>query len=150
VEAFREYWQRLNADGMLAINRSAILRAASLSSVVLQEQGIDDPENYVMVTTKKGSAGDTGFYLKKGRVTPEDVTRLQNAARVAGIRVVYAPTPAFQQEENIYYRLLNTRTREAFIRGADVELSASTDNWPFFDHYQRFGQFSTEHNHSAG
>lgn len=143
VEAFREYWHSLKPDGILAINRSAILRAASLVSIVLQEEGISDPENYVMVTTRKGSGGDTGFFLKRGKVTPEDVARLQAAAKEAGIRVVYAPTTTFQNSENLYYRLLNPRTNESLTRAADIDLRPSTDNWPFFDHYQRFGNFQS-------
>ena len=141
VEAFQEYWRRLNPGGMLAINRSAILRAASLASVVLQQEGIPDPQNYVLVTTRKGSGGDTGFYLKKGRVTPQDIDRLHQAAREAGVRVAYAPTAAYQGEDNLYYQLLNPVTRDRLIRSADVDLSPSTDNWPFFDHYQHFGNF---------
>ena len=141
VEAFQEYWRCLKPGGMLAINRSAILRAASLASVVLQREGIADPQNYVMVTTRRGSGGDTGFYLKKGRVTQQEIDNLHAAARDARIRVAYAPTAAYQKDDNLYYRLLNPTTRDNFIRNADVDLAPSTDNWPFFDHYQHFGNF---------
>ena len=141
VEAFREYWGRLKENGMLAIHRSAILRAASIVSVLLQQEGIADPENFVMVTTRKGSGGDTGFFLKKGRITKEEIARLQEAARAAGTRVVYAPIAAFQDKDNPYYRLLHPASRETFLQTADLDLRPSTDNWPFFDHYQRFGNF---------
>lgn len=141
VEAFNEYWHRLKPGGMLAINRSAILRAASLASVVLQHNGIADPQNYVMVTTRRGSGGDTGFYLKKGRVTEQEVDVLHEAASDARIRVVYAPSAHYQTDDNLYYRLLNPSTRDLFIRNADVDLTPSTDDRPFFDHYQHFGSF---------
>ncbi len=137
-EAFHEYWQRLKPGGMLAINRSGILRAAPLASVVLQENGISDPENYVIVVTRKH--GDTGFYLKKGRITESDLQNLQDSRQVTKTYTIYAPTSEFQNEENLYYQLLTPRLRDPFIEKADIVLAPPTDNWPFFDHYQPLGR----------
>ncbi len=75
-EAFHEYWDHLKPDGMLAINRWGVVRAASTVSVVLQEEGIQDPENYVVVTSRKKSGADTSFYLKKGKLSNEDLNAL--------------------------------------------------------------------------
>jgi predicted membrane-bound spermidine synthase len=141
-EAFHEYWQRLNPGGMLAINRGGILRAAPIASVVLQENGIADPENSVIVITKK--FGDTGFYLKKGRITESDLANLQDAQKISKTYTVYAPTPEFQTPQNVYYQLLKPSLRDALIRRADIVLEPPTDNWPFFDHYQRLGSFQTK------
>ncbi len=136
-EAFQEYWQRLKPGGMLAINRSGILRAAPLASVVLQEDGISDPENYVIVVTRKH--GDTGFYLKKGKITESDLQNLQRSQTVTKTYTIYAPTPEFKKNDNMYYQLLTPHLRDSFIRNADIVLAPPTDNWPFFDHYQPLG-----------
>lgn len=143
LEAFREYWRHLKPGGMLAINRWGIVRAASLASLALQQEGITDPENYVLVTSRFKSGADESFYLKKGKITPEDLVRLQEKIRELRIQIDYAPTPAFQNEENIYYRLLVPTLREDFIRKADLNLDAPTDDKPFFDHFQRLGRFQT-------
>ncbi|MCI0412539.1 hypothetical protein L0222_07020 [bacterium] len=140
-EAFQEYWDRLKPGGMLAINRGGILRAAPLASVVLQEKGIPDPENYVFVTQRRG--GDTGFYLKKGKITETEIQTLRDSQKMARVQLIYAPTEEFKKEKNIYYKLLTPRLRDPFIEKADIVLAPPTDNWPFFDHYQRLGSFQT-------
>ncbi len=141
VESFHEYWNHLADNGMLAINRSGILRAASIASVVLQNEGITDPENYVIVTSRQRGGTETGFYLKKGRISAQDLQNLDSLRDRTGIRIEYAPLPDFQTKENAYYRLLSPKLRSDFIREADVVLDAPTDNKPFFDHYQHFGSF---------
>jgi spermidine synthase len=139
-EAFQEYWDRLKPGGMLSINRSGILRAAPLASVVLEENGVSDPQNYVMVVTRRH--GDTGFYLKKGRITDSDIQNLQKSQEVAKTFTLYAPTPEFQTEDNVWYQLLTPHLRDPFIEKADIVLSPPTDNWPFFEHYQPLGRLN--------
>lgn len=142
VESFQEFWKHLKPGGMFVINRSGILRAASIASVILQQEGIADPQNYVIVTSKlKG--GDTGFYLKKGKIADDEIKTIAASGRDAGVKLEYAPTSEFQKKENPYYRLLVPDLREDFIRTADIVLAPSTDNWPFFQHYQKFGSFRT-------
>src|SRR5262249_8891055 len=104
-EAFQEYWDHLKPGGMLAINRFGILRAASIASAVLQQNGIPDPENYVVVTARERSGIDSSFYLKKGKITSEDLQKLRQNPELR-VDVVYAPLPEFQEETNPYYRLL--------------------------------------------
>ena len=139
MEAFQEYWDRLKPGGMLAINRGGILRAAPLASVILQKNGIPDPENYVMVTLRRG--GDTGFYLKKGRITETEIQNLREYQKGTRVQLIYAPAAEFKTEKNVYYKLLAPHLRDHFIAKADIVLSPPTDNWPFFDHYQRLGSF---------
>lgn len=141
VEAFQEYWDHLKPDGMLAINRWGVVRAGSIASVVLESRGIADPENYVLVTSRKKSGADTSFYLKKGRITQQDLQRLKDSLDSMRLQIDYAPAPEYQKEENIYYRLLVPSLRNQFLREADVVLYPPTDDRPFFDHFQRFGSF---------
>ena len=51
-EAFQEYWDHLRPEGMLAINRWGVVRAASIASQVLEANGVYDPENYALVTSR--------------------------------------------------------------------------------------------------
>ena len=143
TEAFEEYWNHLNPDGVLAINRWGILRAGSIASVVLQRQGISDPENYVVVTSRQKSGADTSFYLKKGKYTDSDLQRLQESLNLMRVQIDYAPLREYQKKENVYYRLLKPDLRDAFIKDADIVLNAPTDDKPFFDHFQRLGSFQT-------
>jgi hypothetical protein len=143
VEAFQEYWNHLNADGMLAINRWGILRAGSIASLVLQQNGISDPENYVLVTSRQKSGADTSFYLKKGKFSPGDLQQLQDSLDRLKVQIDYAPLPQFQKKENVYYRLLSPSLRNEFIETADILLDAPTDDKPFFDHFQPLLSFQT-------
>jgi spermidine synthase len=140
-EAFHEYWDHLKPDGMLAINRWGLVRAASTVSLVLQEKGIPDPENYVIVTSRQRSDTDTSLYLKKGKITDADLTRLVDSLDTLKIKIDYAPLPRWKKEQNVYYRLLARSSRDDFIRKSDLDLSAPIDDRPFFDHFQRFGSF---------
>ena len=140
VEAFREYWAHLREGGIFAIHRTAILRAASVASLALQQEGITDPENYVIVTSRRGE-GETGFYLKRGRINEKELRNLAEIQRGLKLQILYAPLPAFQKDDNAYYNLLVPSLRRKLIREADLILEAPTDNWPFFDHYQRLFSF---------
>lgn len=140
-EAFQEYWDHLKPEGMLAINRWGVVRAASIASEVLEVNGVHDPENYAIVTSRQKSGTDISFYLKKGKFNDGDLKRLFESQDALGIRIDYAPHPNYQTNKNIYYRLLSIASRDAFIKEADIDLSAPTDDRPFFDHIQRLGSF---------
>jgi spermidine synthase len=141
LEAFGEYWKHLKPGGMLAINRWGIVRAASLASLALQREGIRDPENYVLITSRFRSGADESFYLKKGKITSEDIQQLREKIRELRIQIDYAPLPEFQIPTNIYYRSLVPSLRKDLIANADLNLDAPTDDKPFFDHFQRLGRF---------
>jgi spermidine synthase len=140
-EAFQEYWDHLTPEGMLAINRWGVVRAASIASQVLEANGVHDPENYAIVTSRQKSGTDISFYLKKGKINLDDLNRLFESLGALGIRIDYAPHPNYQTNKNVYYRLLRIDSRDAFIRQADIDLSAPTDDRPFFDHIQKLGSF---------
>ncbi|HSE40224.1 MAG TPA: hypothetical protein VLH08_05615 [Acidobacteriota bacterium] len=140
-EAFQEYWKHLKPDGVLAINRWGIVRAASIASTVLESNGIQDPENYVLITSRQKSGTDTSFYLKNGKFTAGDLEQVIKLADAMSIRIDYAPHPRWQKINNPYYRLLALGHRGAFIKEADIDLSVPTDDRPFFDHFQKFGSF---------
>jgi spermidine synthase len=140
-EAFQEYWDHLEPEGMLAINRWGVVRAASIASQVLEKNGVHDPENYALVTSRQKSGTDISFYLKKGRINQNDLKQLMEFSNALGIRIDYAPHPDYQTNKNVYYRLLAIESRDAFIKQADIDLSAPTDDRPFFDHIQKLGSF---------
>jgi spermidine synthase len=140
-EAFQEYWDHLKPEGMLAINRWGVVRAASIASQVLQANGVHDPENYAIVTSRQKSGTDISFYLKKGKIADNDLKKLSEFSNALGIRIDYAPHPSYQTDRNVYYRLLSIQSRDAFIKEADIDLSAPTDDRPFFDHIQKLGSF---------
>lgn len=140
-EAFQEYWDHLKPEGMLAINRWGVVRAASIASQILEANRVHDPENYALVTSRQKSGTDISFYLKKGKINTNDLTNLSESLNALGIRIDYAPHPDYQTNRNVYYRLLALESRDAFIKQADIDLSAPTDDRPFFDHIQKLGSF---------
>jgi spermidine synthase len=140
-EAFQEYWDHLKPEGMLAINRWGVVRAASIASQVLEANGVRDPENYALVTSRQKSGTDISFYLKKGRINDNDLTNLSESLNALGIKIDYAPHPDYQTNRNVYYQLLAIESRDAFIKQADIDLSAPNDDRPFFDHIQKLGSF---------
>ena len=79
--------------------------------------------------------------MKKGKIGENDLKRLIESSNLLGIRIDYAPHPDYQTNRNVYYRLLSIESRDAFIKQADIDLSAPTDDRPFFDHIQKLGTF---------
>ena len=126
---------------MLAINRWGVVRAASTVSVVLQEEGIQDPENYVVVTSRKKSGADTSFYLKKGKLSNEDLNALIKSLEILGIQIDYVLCQGGKKNKMFTIVCWPLTAAMNSLRQSDLDLSPPTDDRPFFDHFQRFGSF---------
>ena len=141
VEAFGEYLDHLTDDGVLCINRWGSTRLASLASETLLRRGVKSPENHAIVTFEPGAGGET-FYLKKTPFHADQVEALEAAS--SKVRILYAPQPRFQTAANPIYRLMNAELRGPTLANTSLDLTAPTDDRPFFDHFSRFARFDSD------
>jgi hypothetical protein len=147
VEAFDEYLEHLTDRGLLSITRWVFdgLRLVSLAQAACERRGLDPRQHLALVQHKTVMT----FILKRSAFSPEDVRRLSRAADELGFTVLYAPgAPAPRLEDPPAMRRAGTRLadyrelilapeRERFLAAYRFDVSATSDDRPFFFHYAR-------------
>lgn len=155
VEAFDDYLDHLNDEGMLAITRWVMdgLRLVSLAQAAVEARGWDATSRIAIVQAGRVAT----FLLKKSPFTREEVARLRAIADSLQFDVLYVPfdevalpepddlAPAHRGEEapgasqdgtrpGDYARLIQTPDRERFYREFRQDIRPTTDDRPFFFH----------------
>jgi spermidine synthase len=142
VEAFQEYLAHLTPDGVAAFNRwfgdPAVesMRVVSLAAAALRRSGIDDVGAHVMVvrtdpretnTTSLGS-----ILIKRSAFTPDEIDRVRAWAEDMAFVVVYAPDDRARGAPQTEFHALLGPTPAKLIASYPYDLSAVTDDRPFF------------------
>lgn len=139
TEAFREYFQHLRPDGMIAVTRwefaqpREALRVVSVAMNALHELGVENTASHFMVVSQDRLDEDginVGVFAKKSPFTPqeEDAVR-QHVAANAPMQVLYSPSG---HEENAFSRMIRGNDPYAFSRNYDYNVAPVDDNAPFF------------------
>jgi len=139
VEAFREYFEHLKSDGMIAITRwefrqpREALRVVSVAMQALHEQGIENPaRNFVVVS--EGDLDEDGIPVvvlaKKSAFTAEEEQKVRahlnsNPALVA----LYLPS---DPKDNPFSSLIARNDPYAFAKQYPYDVAPVNDNAPFF------------------
>jgi hypothetical protein len=155
TEAFGEYIDHLSDRGLLTITRWVFdgLRLVTLAQEACAARGLDAARHLAIIRLDRVAT----FLLKKTPFTEADVARLQQLAREMNFSVLYAPgvEPPAAVEEPVemarngtsvldYRRLILAEDRTAFLAGYPVDVTATTDDRPFFFHTTRLrDQFQT-------
>ncbi len=131
VEAFRDYWNHLEDDGILTIARFIFeretLRLASLGVALLKEEGVADPGAHLAVIKERGLAN---VMLKRTPFTPVEIQSLRQMAIDRDFRIVYLPD---QRDGNsLFQRLIKSEGSDAFYASLPYDLTPTTDDRPFF------------------
>jgi len=147
VEAFGEYFDHLNPDGIIAITRwefrepREALRVVSVAMEALHRLGIANPERNFIVAAQ-GSLDEDGIPVvvlaKKSAFTPEEEAAVnQHFDRYSELEPLYLPS---QPGDNPFSRLIASNDPYAFARGYAYNVSPVTDNAPFFFFTLKAGQ----------
>jgi spermidine synthase len=151
VEAFREYFNHLRPDGMVAITRwefqhpREALRVVAVAMEALHRLGVANPaRNFIVVS--QGSLDEDGIPVvvlaKKTGFTPaelEAVTTHMND--YPDLEPLYLPSDPGQ---NPFSDLIASNDPYAFARGYAYNVSPVTDNAPFFFFTLKPGQILGE------
>jgi spermidine synthase len=151
VEAFREYFNHLRPDGMIAITRwefqhpREALRVVAVAMEALHRLGVANPtRNFIVVS--QGSLDEDGIPVvvlaKKTGFTPaelEAVTTHMND--YPDLEPLYLPSDPGQ---NPFSDLIASNDPYAFARGYAYNVSPVTDNAPFFFFTLKPGQILGE------
>jgi spermidine synthase len=143
VEAFTDYLDHLNDDGVVTITRWVFdgLRLVSLAQEACERRGWDAASRLAIVQHDRVAT----FLLKKSPFTAEEVARLTSLAAQLQFRILYAPgqegpvaPPPGEWVEGTetaaYANLIAAADREQFYASYDQDIRPTTDDRPFFFH----------------
>jgi hypothetical protein len=140
VDAFVDYMQHLEQDGMLAITRWEFdppresLRIVSLGIEALRRIGAAEPRQHFLIAQEEGGglqaygAKDT-VLIKRTPFAADEIARARSAIDRAGMKEVYVPgSPA----ANAFSGLLDSPDPHRYEAEYQYDIEPVTDNRPFF------------------
>ncbi|HEY4764880.1 MAG TPA: hypothetical protein VIH75_14470 [Candidatus Sulfotelmatobacter sp.] len=151
VEAFREYFNHLRPDGMIAITRwefqhpREALRVVAVAMEALHRLGVANPaRNFIVVS--QGSLDEDGIPVvvlaKKTGFTPAELEAVTTHINdYPDLEPLYLPS---DPGENPFSDLIASNDPYAFARSYAYNVSPVTDNAPFFFFTLKPGQILGE------
>jgi len=145
-EAFREYFERLNPDGMLAVTRwefrqpREALRVVSEAMAALREEGIRDFRRHVVVVSD-GELNRDGrpvtVLVKRSEFTRDEEEKIQaHLQSHPNLVPIYLPTENEAELQRSgsreFLTLISGGDPAAFSAGYEFNVAPVTDNQPFF------------------
>ncbi len=160
VEAFREYFEHLKPDGMIAITRwefqqpREALRVVSVAMQALHEMGVANPAgNFIVVSEGHLDADGIPVVVlaKRSGFTAEEVDQVrQHLAVHPKLFLLYAPPdpalaagnmPArYSASAESFGQLIQANDPQKFAERYPYDVSPVTDNAPFFFFTLKLGQ----------
>ncbi len=146
VEAFKEYFQHLKPDGMIAVTRwefkqpREALRVVAVAMRALHGIGVADPARNFIVASEGPLTSDGRPVLvlaKKTPFTPQEEAAVR--AHLAETTLVSQYMPS-QPLENAFGRLIASNDPDGFARHYQFNVAPVTDNAPFFFFTMKTGQ----------
>jgi hypothetical protein len=157
VEAFREYFDHLKPDGMIAITRwefrqpREALRVISVAMQALHEMGVANPAPNFMVVSEGDLDVDgvpVTVVAKKSSFTPEEEQKIEaHLAAHTILDLLYLPS---HPGNNPFSALIAANDPYAFARTYPYNVTPVTDNAPFFFFTLKTGQVLHEESLQQG
>lgn len=157
VDAFREYFEHLRPDGLLAITRwefhepREALRVVSVATEALHQLGVRHPEKHFIVVSQ-GRLDEDGIPVvvlaKKGAFTPEEEQAVRDhLIRNPQLSSLYLPS---EPGENPFSSLIASNNPRAFASNYPYNVAPVDDNAPFFFFTLKTGQILRDHGLQRG
>jgi spermidine synthase len=139
TQAFREYFEHLQPDGMVAVTRwefqvpREALRVASVATEALHQLGVKDVSRHFIVVAQDELDEDginVSVLAKKSEFTSEEEHAVrQYVAQHEPLQLLYTPS---EHEDNAFSRLIQSNDPYAFSRSYPYNVTPVADNAPFF------------------
>ena len=150
-EAFMDYFDHLNEDGILTFSRwyfkdveAETIRLVSIALAAMNDMGIKTPGRHLIVAMKArtkeryGPDGVGTMLWKKSPFTDSEIEAVENLCKKMGFEVIYTP---LANKQNTISQLIGATNINKFWSSYPVDISASTDDKPFFFHVLRLKDF---------
>ena len=134
-EAWVLFLNHLKPGGILTMSRWSWVRMASLAMAALQELGVENPREHMIVVNNRAVAdevpGVSTILVGRRPFSREEVVRVRELVDDIGFSLVFSPdylsVPYLEG-------LLDPATHPDFVQSYPLDISASTDDRPFFFH----------------
>jgi spermidine synthase len=147
VNAFREYFDHLKPDGMIAITRwefrepREALRVVSVAMEALHQLGVSNPASNFVVASQ-GLLNEDGIPVvvlaKKTGFTPDEEAAVnKHVAGYPELKPLYSPS---QPGKNPFSDLILSNDPDGFARSYAYNVAPVDDNSPFFFFTLKLGQ----------
>jgi spermidine synthase len=155
VNAFREYFQHLKPDGLIAITRwefrqpREALRVVAVAMEALHNLGVENPARNFIVASQ-GPLNEDGIPVvvlaKKTAFTAEEESAVENHFdRYGDLHPLYLPSePSGQAGRNPFAELIASNDPYGFARSYAYNVAPVTDDAPFFFFTLKAGQILGE------
>lgn len=147
VEAWRLFLRKLTARGVLSFSRwyyqdrpGEAYRLTSLASTALLESGIRDPRQHIILVksyvgqSPPGSKGVATILVSRTPYAATILDKLEAVAREMEFEVVVSPR---QAQDEVFERLASGHDLPGFAASFPIDISAPTDDRPFFFNFLR-------------
>lgn len=135
IEAFREYYDHLNPDGLIGVSQvmtrdypGLVLRVASICRKLLDERGVSDATDHLLVVMKKAEGYGT-VIMKKSPFTAAELDTAQAQCDRNGWVVIHSPRENNHPE---FHKLIAQPNFDAVVATFPLNLYPPTDDKPFF------------------
>ncbi|HEY3251321.1 MAG TPA: hypothetical protein VGK25_09410 [Ignavibacteria bacterium] len=148
IETWRLLLSRLNDNGILTVTRfyrakpAELYRLISMSSQALEEAGIKDIRNHLMLIKcqqeerKKDGSGTGTILLSKKPFDKNEIKTIDNLCLVFEFEKVLAPDNVTDSAFAIL--TLPGKERTDYIKNFPIDVSPPTDDKPFYFHLLKF------------
>jgi hypothetical protein len=145
VEGWKVFFSKLSNKGVLTMSRwhypfrpGEMLRLLNLAYVTLEQSGIKDPSKHILLTTVNYFDDSTPLeeHFGAGTIVVSKEPFKQN---IVDRFTTYCETFGFdpvltaeKEGESVFHELIDPETRDLFVKTYPLDISAPTDNNPFF------------------
>lgn len=140
VDAWQTFFDRLEPGGVLSVSRwhkdllgrpLESYRLVSLAVKSLQERGVADPRQHMLMAASPASlwASVATLLVSPDPFTPEDVATFEAAAKLLQFDLVLTPTYAADEK---FDAIASARDLDSVISKYPEDLSPPTDDRPYF------------------
>jgi hypothetical protein len=150
VDAWKDFLDHLSDHGYLSVSRwfaphkhaGEFYRLLSIAAETLKQRGVadDDIKKHVLVFDTESlpnsgfDAGVVTIIISPGEITSEELAQAQKTSEEHNFHVMMAPDAAWDETSKT---ILSGKASDAFYAGLPLDLTAPTDDRPFFFHMIR-------------
>lgn len=149
VEAFRDYIEHLNENGILTITLYLLppprheLKVVSTAIKALEEMGVSSPEKHIAIIRTWGTIT---IIIKRNEFGNSDIEKIKTFCKERHFDTDYYPNIK-REETNIYNRfkeplyfnllskIINPAEKDFFLNNYIFDITPVTDERPFFHHF---------------
>ncbi|HSP07173.1 MAG TPA: hypothetical protein VLR94_08350, partial [Acidobacteriota bacterium] len=144
-EAWKIFLQHLSDRGVLSFTRwyfsnnaGEMCRLTALAATALKELGIENPRQHMILVVKLPGPNVTGvgtILVSRSPFSAADIARAQEVAQALQFELILTPQ---HSSNETFAALASGENLEAFTASYPIDISAPTDDRPFFFNMLRF------------